>query len=385
MSDRFTVKGILSIILTGWILSGFGLPGAQAQQTTGSVTRASIPFDPLVKSIPVRIVDAREAAMLYPFDETRQALYEGARPAVRSGVEEKPNMPKPIALHPDNPHYFLFRGKPTALITSGEHYGAVLNLDFDYLRYLNELQARGFNLTRAFSGAYREVAGSFDITGNTLAPAAGRFICPWARSRAPGAFDGANKFDLTQWDAAYFDRLKDFVTQAGLRGVVVELVLFCTMHDANLWNASPMNARNNVNGIGEVGAYEVYTAKNKALLTVQQAVVREIVTEMNRFDNLYYELCNEPYERGGLTKTWNSQIIAAIVETEASLPNKHLIAQGFPRDPSAVSDLHPHVSILNFHGAKPDAVRPNYHLNKVIAFDETGGSDRSDRKYRTEG
>jgi hypothetical protein len=34
----------------------------------------------------------------------------------------------PIALHPQNPHYFLFRSKPTILITSGEHYGALLNL-----------------------------------------------------------------------------------------------------------------------------------------------------------------------------------------------------------------------------------------------------------------
>ncbi len=40
---------------------------------------------------------------------------------------------KPIRLHPDNPHYFLFRGKPTILITSAEHYGAVLNPNFDYL------------------------------------------------------------------------------------------------------------------------------------------------------------------------------------------------------------------------------------------------------------
>ena len=29
----------------------------------------------------------------------------------------------PLALHPENPHYFLFRGKPTVLVTSGEHYG----------------------------------------------------------------------------------------------------------------------------------------------------------------------------------------------------------------------------------------------------------------------
>ena len=40
---------------------------------------------------------------------------------------------------------------------------------------------------------------------------------------------------------------------------------------------------------------------------------------------------------------------------------------------------------MNFHGPAAEAVRPNYHFNRVIALDETGGSDRSDRKYRTEG
>ena len=71
----------------------------------------------------------------------------------------------PLRLHPENPHYFLWRGKPTVLITAGEHYGAVLNLDFDYVRYFKELSAFGFNLTRIFSGSYREVPGSFNITG----------------------------------------------------------------------------------------------------------------------------------------------------------------------------------------------------------------------------
>ena len=36
----------------------------------------------------------------------------------------------PISLHPENPHYFLFRGRPTVLVTSGEHYGALLNPGF---------------------------------------------------------------------------------------------------------------------------------------------------------------------------------------------------------------------------------------------------------------
>ena len=73
------------------------------------------------------------------------------------------------------------------------------------------------------------------------------------------------------------------------------------------------------------------------------------------------------------------------METEAGLPKKHLIAQGFPPSAAAVTDLNPRVSVLNFHAAKPDPTRLNYALNKVIAYDETGGTDRSDRKYRTEG
>ena len=65
---------------------------------------------------------------------------------------------RPLALHPDNPHYFLLRGKPTVLITSGEHYGAVLNLDFDFAKYLDTLARDGLNLTRTFAGAYCEPA-----------------------------------------------------------------------------------------------------------------------------------------------------------------------------------------------------------------------------------
>src|SRR5437016_6045978 len=133
---------------------------------------------------------------------------------------------KPISLHPDNPHYFLFRGKPAVLVGSTEHYGAVLNRDFDYVAYLDTVKASGLNLTRTFSGVYREIPGNFGIRGNTLAPKAERYLAPWARSDTPGAGDGLKKFDLTRWDEVYFKRLKGFVAKAGERGVVVELVLF---------------------------------------------------------------------------------------------------------------------------------------------------------------
>ncbi|HEY7327967.1 MAG TPA: cellulase family glycosylhydrolase, partial [Gemmataceae bacterium] len=225
---------------------------------------------------------------------------------------------KPLSLHPDNPHYLLFRGKPAILLTSGEHYGAVLNRDFDYVRYLNELQASKFNLTRTFSGVYCEVPGSFGIVDNTLAPTKGRFLCPWARSGKTGAGDGGNKFDLTKWDADYFARLKDFITEAGRRGIVVELSLFCTIYDEKLWAVNPMNAANNVQGIGKIGRLDVYTLKDKELTAAQEGLVRKLAAELREYDNLYYEVCNEPYF-GGVTQEWTDRIIAVLREAEKDL------------------------------------------------------------------
>jgi hypothetical protein len=291
---------------------------------------------------------------------------------------------EPIKLHPDNPRYFLYQSKPTILITSGEHYGAVLNLDFDYIPYLNELQARGFNQTRTFGGSYREIPGSFGIQDNTLAPLPNKFICPWARSDTPGYFDAGNKFDLAKWDDAYFKRLKDFLAQAAQRGIVVELSLFCPNYDEKLWQANPMNAKNNINNVGNCPLKEPYTLKHEDLTKVQDAMVRKIVSELKDCDNLYYEIANEPYF-GGITLEWQAHIAATIVDAEKDFPAKHLIAQNIANKTAKVKDPNAAVSIFNFHYAKPPvAVATNWELNKVIGFDETGFRGSTDKPYRTE-
>ncbi len=292
----------------------------------------------------------------------------------------------PIALHPDNPHYFLWRGRPTILITSAEHYGAVMNLDFDYRKYLDTLAADGMNYTRVFSGAYVEPQGAFKIERNTLAPGRGRFLAPWARASQPGHPDGGNKFDLSRWDEAYFTRLKDFVSRAAARNIVVELTLFCPMYEEVQWSLSPMNAANNVNGVGAVGRNEVYTLdKDPALLAAQEALTRKLVTELNGFDNLFFEIANEPYF-GGVTMPWQHRIADVIVETERTLPMKHLIAQNIANKSAKIADPHPAVSIFNFHYASPpETVAMNYGLNKAIGDDETGFRGVSDDVYRMEG
>jgi hypothetical protein len=298
--------------------------------------------------------------------------------------QEADNQTAPIALHPDNGHYFVWRGEPTILITSGEHYGALLNLDFDYVRYFDALAADKLNHTRVFSGTYREVSSSFGITDNPLAPKPNRFICPWKRSGQPGYFDGGNRFDLTQFDEDYFARLDDLMEAARERGIVVEMTLFCPLYNDELWAASPMNQANNINGTGDCPRTEVYTLRHERLLDVQLAVTRKIVRHLNRFDNLYYEVCNEPYF-GGVTDQWQRRIAEAIVETELELPHRHLISLNVANGRKKVENPHASVSIFNFHYCTPpDAVAMNYHLNRVIGENETGFRGRHDLLYRSE-
>jgi hypothetical protein len=193
------------------------------------------------------------------------------------------------------------------------------------------------------------------------------------------------KFDLSRWDESYFRRLKDFMAEAQRRGVVVEMNLFCPFYDDGLWAANPMNARNNVNGIGKAPRDEVYTLQHADLTAVQEAVVRKITTELNTFDNLYFEVANEPYF-GGITLEWQHHVARLIAEAEAKLPRRHLVSMNIANGTAKVEAPSPHVSIFNFHYATPpDAVAMNAHLWGVIGENETGFRGKDDVLYRTEG
>lgn len=286
---------------------------------------------------------------------------------------------KPISLHPDNPHYFLYKTKPTVLITSGEHYGAVMNPDFDYTLYLKTLEKDGLNLTRTMTGAYFEPAGAFNIASNTMGPDPQKYLCPWKR-----ASDGI-RFDLNQWDEAYFDRLKDFVGQAQKHGVIVELALFCPFYEDSQWNLSPFNIKNNVNNLGDIARTDVYTLdKNKGLLDIQEKMVRRIVEELKGFPNLMYEISNEPYF-GGITLEWQEYISKVIADAEKMFEHKHLITQNIANGSQKIEHPNPLVSVFNFHyAAPPKTVTLNYGLNRVIGDNETGFNGQKDSTYRKE-
>lgn len=287
-----------------------------------------------------------------------------------------------VSLHPDNPHYFEFRGRPIVLVGSSEHYGSLIHLDFDYLRYLDETRACGLNLVRIFTGTYLENDGAFGITENTLAPGAGRFLAPWKRSTTPGAADGGHKFDLNQWNPAYFYRLRDLVAAAAERDIVVEVTLFGAMYDDTLWDISPMNAANHINGVGAGGRASCYST-NSDLLPYQKALAAKCAIELRDFDNVILEICNEPYQQT-IPLAWEHAIVDEIVATQSGFPQQHLIALNVFNYQGNITSPHPEVSLFNFHYANPAAVTQNYNLNRALGDDETGNAGREDFTYRRE-
>jgi hypothetical protein len=291
---------------------------------------------------------------------------------------------EPIRAHPDNPHYYLFRGRPTILVTSAEHYGAVINRAFDYNAYLDALKSYGLNYTRIYPAAFVEPEGTFH-PDNTLAPKPGELIQPWARSDKPGYRSGGNRFDLDRWDPEYFRRLKDFIAQADARGIVVEICFFNAQNRGS-WPMSPLYWKNNIQEEGRVDKDDVQTLKHPKLVRRQDDFIRRIVQEVNAFDNVILEICDEPFSYGTkreLAGPWIGHFVELISQTESALPQKHLLGQqiqgriGGPVDFTAHKDVS--VIVTQYMWETPDqqigglkALDKLYDRNKPIDLNETG-------------
>jgi hypothetical protein len=290
---------------------------------------------------------------------------------------------EPIKLNPVNPHYYLFNGKPTILITSAEHYGGVVNGEFDYIAYFDALKAYGMNYTRIYPGFLFEPMGKF-MKGNTLGSKPSKLILPWARSDKPGYPLGGNLFDLDKWNPEFFTRLKDFVAKAGERGIVVEICFFNAQY-GDTWPMSPLYFENNIQGEGKFDYEDAQTLKHADITRRESDYVRKVTEEVNGFDNVILEICDEPYLTGTpieLAGPWIGHMVEVIKDAENKLPKKHLIAQqiegpmGGPCDYTAHPDVSVIVTQYVWEGSHEQmgglmALDYEYDKNKPIDFNET--------------
>ena len=224
----------------------------------------------------------------------------------------------PLATHPANPRYFTDdSGQPIYVTGSQTWYNIHQNATIEtntttseyFEGYLDWMQSHGHNFTRLWTGLSYLDNPPF----------------PWSRPGPGTADDGNPQFDMRIFNQSYFDAVKERVSQIQSRGMYCSIMFFGSHNGlkSDFINTA-WHPNNNVNAeldIFDNNGYLFFTTDPEALET-QRALVRKFIDELNDFDNLIWEIMNEPGEQ---SVEWQEGMIEYVRSYEFSKPKQHLI------------------------------------------------------------
>lgn len=172
----------------------------------------------------------------------------------------------------------------------------------DYDAYLRFLADHGHNFIRLWRWEHFKSQADGGKFHQCMTPQ------PWPRSGSGTATDGKPKFDLSAFDPAYFDRLRERVIAAGNRGLYVSVMLFdgfglhLSPAPANV-EGHPFHAASNVNGIGitSIVDYQVLPL-DRHVQALQEAYIRKVVDTVHDLPNVLYEVANESSGGGSVDR-----------------------------------------------------------------------------------
>jgi hypothetical protein len=242
----------------------------------------------------------------------------------------------PLRVSSANPRYFA-DGTGKVVYLTGSHTWANFQDNgsgnppaaFDYTQYLDFLTANNHNFFRLWT--WEQSRWTLETADNNywFNPQG-----PYVRSAGQGnALDGQPKWDVSQFDQAYFDRMRQRIVEAGQRGMYVSIMLFdgwSVVSDQdpalnNPWKGHPYNAANNINGVnGDVNndnnGREAHTLANPAVTALQEAYVKKVIDTVNDLDNVLYEVANEAPDE---SLPWQYHMVDLIHTYEAGKPKQH--------------------------------------------------------------
>ncbi len=256
-----------------------------------------------------------------------------------SAMAEQDRTPRPtrgpLRVSPRNPRYFCDAAGQELLLAGSHTWNNLVDMGrsdppeaFDFEAYLQFLERYGHNFIRLWTWD----STTWDTRAN------GRlgkdFIhhaapLPWLR-KGPGlALDGKPKFDLTQFNPAYFQRLRTRLEAAARRGIYVSVMLFegWGMFHGNrrrgtkeqwAWRSHPFHPENNINGID--ARQKVHSRASPAVNALQEAYIHKVVDTVNDLDNVLYEVINE-----GGEKEWDWWVVQTVRRYQRTKRHQHPI------------------------------------------------------------
>jgi len=256
---------------------------------------------------------------------------------VPAGEPEKGPRPTrgPLRVSSRNPRYFCDATGREVLLGGSHTWNNLVDMGrsdppeaFDFQAYLGFLERYGHNFIRLWTWD----SSTWDTRANGrlgkdfihhVAP------LPWLRTGPGSALDGKPKFDLKQFNPAYFERLRTRVQAAASRGIYVSVMLFegWGMFHGNrrrgtkehwAWRSHPFHPENNINGID--ARQQVHSRATPAVNAIQEVYIRKVVDTVNDLDNVLYEVINE-----GGEKEWDWWVVDTVHRYERTKPCQHPI------------------------------------------------------------
>jgi hypothetical protein len=234
----------------------------------------------------------------------------------------------PLRVSKANPRYFEDGSGKVVYLTGAHTWANLQDIGFtspppvfDYKAHLDFLQRHHHNFIRMWRWELSRWTEARDRRVRYCAPH------PWKRTGPGKALDGLPRFDLHQFDPAYFDRLRSRVKAAGARGIYVSVMLFegWGLSFAS-WDGHPFNVKNNVQGIdgdpnGDGKGIETHTLKLPAVTRIQEAYVRKVIDTINDLDNVLFEIANE--SNFNHSTEWQYHMIRYVKAYERKKPKQH--------------------------------------------------------------
>jgi CubicO group peptidase (beta-lactamase class C family) len=246
-------------------------------------------------------------------------------------------MQGPLRVLKDNPRYFTDDSGRAVYLTGSHTWSNLVDIGptdppprFDFTACLDWMQKLNHNFIRMWTWE--------PVTWNTKANKESKLHTsapqPWARTGPGNAIDSKPKFNLKEFNPAYFERLRSRVSQAGDRGIYVSVMLFegwAMQFSAGAWENHPFHKQNNINGIDgdqnkDGKGLEFHTLANPEVTALQEAYVRKVIDTVNDFDNVLYEISNENHPP---STQWQYHMIRYIKKYEKGKPKQHPVGMTF--------------------------------------------------------
>ncbi|MEP6724960.1 MAG: DUF6298 domain-containing protein [Bacteroidota bacterium] len=236
----------------------------------------------------------------------------------------------PLKHSPANPDYFEDgNGKPVFLVGSHtwsnfQDMGMEGDKKFDYDQYMQFMVYHHFNFMRFWNWEHAAWA-AWSPEKMIVDP------MPYLRTGPGLALDGKPKYDLTQFNQAYFDRMRARIIKAGHNGIYASIMLFQAFSGAWLKGGKNFshdafaghyyNTANNIQQLnGDKNNDKVLDIDDPAVRKYEEAYLKKIIDYVWDLDNVLYEVINE-----GGNPDWDKFVIKTVRAYEKTKGKIHPI------------------------------------------------------------